>query len=330
MTHEGAVVTDGDRMSGGRPAPLVIGIAMSMILGACATPPQTLRYMNPQEPALYTAKQQALKDAPNGSSGQAVKNDWKFYEAQGDQAMDHGMIHEAATAYQRALALNLEKGSIHNKLGRVMLKQGDWDQAIGHFNLARQIDPADSSASEGLGLAYLNQSEDKKAKDAFEVSLESNPDIAAPYNGLGIMYDREGVHGLAGVFFETALLLEPQNAHYHNNLGYSLLLSGELDKAIASLETAVRLDPAFRKAHNNLGYAYGLKGDFDRAFEEFRLATDEAGAYNNVGYLYSRIGKYQQALASFQKAIEKKPSWYVKADQNLQAVGTKRGELQNQ
>jgi Flp pilus assembly protein TadD len=128
------------------------------------------------------------------------------------------------------------------------------------------------------------------------------------------------VHGIAAVFYETALLLEPENALYYNNLGYSLLLAGEVDQAIPHLEKAVQLDPRFRKARNNLGYAYGLKGEFSRALLQFRLATDEAGAYNNVGYLYLLKGNREQALAYFQKAIGQKPSWYVKAGQNLKAA----------
>jgi len=68
------------------------------------------------------------------------------------------------------------------------------------------------------------------------------------------------------------------------------------------------------------GYAYGLKGDDLRAFEEFRKATDEAGAYNNLGYLYYKMGRYPQAVDSFKKAIESRPVWYVKAAENREAV----------
>jgi Flp pilus assembly protein TadD len=162
--------------------------------------------------------------------------------------------------------------------------------------------------------------EDPKAEEALTKALEYDPDLADAYNGLGILQDREGNHDLAMGFYQRALSIDPESAAYHNNLGYSLLMVKDLDGAIISLREAVRRDPGFRKAHNNLGYAYGLNGDDAMAFEEFRLATDEAGAHNNLGYLYYQTDQYPKAAASFEKAIEASPVWYIKAAENQEFI----------
>jgi len=52
----------------------------------------------------------------------------------------------------------------------------------------------------------------------------------------------------------------------------------------------------------------------------FKKCGDKASAYNNIGYLYMTEQKYKQALEAFEKAIETKPKYYAKAQENREAV----------
>ena len=54
---------------------------------------------------------------------------------------------------------------------------------------------------------------------------------------------------------------------------------------------------------------------------EMRIETDRARAHNNLGCVYLAEGKMEKAAQCFHKAIEINPTFYVKANENLQKVG---------
>jgi tetratricopeptide (TPR) repeat protein len=58
-------------------------------------------------------------------------------------------------------------------------------------------------------------------------------------------------------------------------------------------------------------------GRYGDALEAFRKGGGEAAAYNNIGYIYMTDGKYEEAIKTLEKAIEIRPSFYVKANENL-------------
>ncbi len=62
--------------------------------------------------------------------------------------------------------------------------------------------------------------------------------------------------------------------------------------------------------------ALGKLERYSDALNAFRRAGDDASAYNNLGMVYMGQGKYSEALAAFEKAIELKPTFYVKAHEN--------------
>jgi len=51
--------------------------------------------------------------------------------------------------------------------------------------------------------------------------------------------------------------------------------------------------------------------------EAFKKAGDEAQAYNNLGFVYMQKGEREKAIHSFEKAIESRPTFYLKASENL-------------
>ena len=72
------------------------------------------------------------------------------------------------------------------------------------------------------------------------------------------------------------------------------------------------------KVANNLGLALAKLGQFHQAFDAFKQGTDEAKAYNNVGISLLEAGQPLRAMACFEKAIELQPSFYEKANGNLE------------
>src|SRR5205823_12395896 len=77
---------------------------------------------------------------------------------------------------------------------------------------------------------------------------------------------------------------------------------------------------AQERVYNNLGLTLTKLGRYEEALEAFTQGGDKAKAYNNVGVVYFADGKYPEAIAFFRKALALNPSYYAKANENLQAA----------
>jgi tetratricopeptide (TPR) repeat protein len=62
--------------------------------------------------------------------------------------------------------------------------------------------------------------------------------------------------------------------------------------------------------------------------EAFKKGGDEAKAYNNMGFVYLKMGERDKAIRSFEKAIEIRPTFYLKASENLKKAKMDREDEQ--
>jgi len=115
-------------------------------------------------------------------------------------------------------------------------------------------------------------------------------------------------------------LIKPDSAAIYNDLGVSLYLNGKFDKAADAFLNAFNLEPENRRICNNLGLALYRMGNTDDALEAFKRGNNEAAAYNNIGYLKMKDKQYEKAVAALEQAIERNPSYYVKAQKNIEKV----------
>ena len=111
--------------------------------------------------------------------------------------------------------------------------------------------------------------------------------------------------------------MAPDQAANHNNLGLNYMVRGEYPEAALSFLHALALDKDNIRIKNNLASAYLLSGDKDNAVEIFKGTVGEAGAYNNVGYLLMTQGNFDEAEQAFKKALQLNPSYYLRAQENL-------------
>jgi Flp pilus assembly protein TadD len=74
----------------------------------------------------------------------------------------------------------------------------------------------------------------------------------------------------------------------------------------------------------NLGLLYTRREKYSDAYNSFRRVLDEAEAINNMGYICLMEGHYDIAERLFQAAIEKSPSYFVAANENLKTVAELR------
>jgi tetratricopeptide (TPR) repeat protein len=181
-----------------------------------------------------------------------------------------------------------------------------------------------------LGIALLKTGNVDEAMVHYQKALEINPDFAEAHNNLGNFLFQKGSVDEAMVHYQKALEINPDYAEAHYNLGYALLKMGNVDEAIAHLQKALQINPDYAEAHNNLGYALIQKGSVDEATAHFQKALqinpDYADAHNNLGNILLEKGSVDEAIIHFQKALQIKPD-FAEAHKNLSNALLQKGRV---
>jgi tetratricopeptide (TPR) repeat protein len=179
-----------------------------------------------------------------------------------------------------------------------------------------------------FGIALLKTGNVDEAMVHYQKALEIKPDFAEAHNNLGNFLFQKGSVDEAIVRYQMALEINPDYAEAHYNLGNALLKMGNVDEAIAHLQKALQINPDYAEAHNNLGYALIQKGRVDEATAHFQKALqinpDYADAHNNLGNILLEKGRVDEAIIHFQKALQIKPD-FAEAHKNLSNALLQKG-----
>jgi len=241
------------------------------------------------------------------------------YEKLGNQYLQQGSMDEAFVQYNKALRLNPKESTVCYKVGLLFLRRGLADEALKEFQGILKEDEGYALAYEGTGQAFMQMGKYDEAEENFHKALQLNPDLWLSHNFLGMIYDRKSHFKDAIAHYELAMAIKPDQDIVLNNLGVSYYLKGEYEKSAEILLKALGAGsiPKNPKIYNNLGLVLGKLGRYEEALEAFKKVGDRAVAYNNLGYVYFLQGRHKEAIAAFEKAIEIKPSFYHRANENL-------------
>lgn len=162
-----------------------------------------------------------------------------------DLAIKIGAAELAEQAARTLIGLFPEAISPSLLLGRALIEQGHWRQALDHFRWVLAIHPLDSSAWVGLATALAvagRQSEARAAlgRAALHDPLDSQlltPGVAPlPREGLGVSYLRQGHAEIARVELAAALDERPDRDDIRCYLIEALRRCGALDEALTMLD----------------------------------------------------------------------------------------------
>lgn len=229
-----------------------------------------------------------------------------------------GRIHQsrnnialAEKAYLKAVEANPDNFASSQQLGIIYAKAGRISESKAYLIKAIDADQARHENGEQVG--------------RFELLTESVVnqlivDISSPidsYVGLGVLSDLEGRNDVAKRLYEKALQIDHRYVKALINLGYSHYMSGNYHIAKRVITTALQFEPGNEKALNNLALVHLALGENSLALNVFMRQMDAPEALNNVGYFLILQGKPDQAIPYLQQAIDKKPSYYKIANENL-------------
>jgi tetratricopeptide (TPR) repeat protein len=225
--------------------------------------------------------------------------DRKYEKALAHFRVAHDLAERLGNTQLRAWSLN-GLGNVYDNLGR-------YEEAIGSFERAIDLDPEDAHPHNGLGNVYYQQGRYEEAIAAYQRAIELDPEIAYPHNGLGNVYYQQGRYEEAIAAYQRAIELDPEVAYPHNNLGSVYADLGRYEEAIAAYQRAIDLDPEDASPHNGLGNVYDQQGRYEEAIAAYQRAIDldpeVAYPHNNLGNVYRAQSRHEEAIKAYKQAL---------------------------
>ncbi len=95
----------------------------------------------------------------------------------GGSLRDMGRLAEAMAVLERGLAADEERPDLHNTMGVCLYKNGQFEQAIGHFQRAVDLNPASAIDYANLGVNYSRIGNNEAAVEFLSLALTLDPGL---------------------------------------------------------------------------------------------------------------------------------------------------------
>jgi predicted CXXCH cytochrome family protein len=185
---------------------------------------------------------------------------------------------EAKLALEQALRLNPDLPDLHNYLGGLLVRGGDWTGAEKEFRAALRIQPGVAEWQANLANLLASRQQVAEARYYFELSLRLKPNYAASRLGYARLLANTNQIDEAERQAQAAVAADAGLAASHELWGDLLDVKGDASGAARELQEAVRLQPDFWRAHYELGAVLQRKGDVSGALEHLRIAAQGTDA----------------------------------------------------
>ena len=209
------------------------------------------------------------------------------------------------------------------KIGSLLVRQGNIDEAEKYFSSALALRPDYVPALNELGVIFANQQKTAPATKCFSDVARINPGYVEVYLNWGFMEQGEGNMAHATAHYHEAADLQPDSPAAYFYQAILLAMQHQGKDSISRFQAAVWMNPQFWQARYLLGVELAEANKVDEALAQFsevtRLRPDFAKGHLNYAVALAKQGKLQEALKEFQVTLQLNPTNQT-AQRNLQAV----------
>lgn len=195
------------------------------------------------------------------------------------------------------------------------LKQ--YDNAIGEYQRAIQLDANFAGAYNGLGYAYRAKEDYAAAEKAFQDYIRLVPDEANPYDSMADLYLKMGKYDLAIENYKKAAELNPNFAFSQRKIGTCLVFQGKFNEAREAFSSALQMEPTPSGRVVDMGMialSFVYEGNLGEALKQidgaFQMAVEtgnpqqQASLHSMKCRIYLENGQYDQAMNSLAACIK--------------------------
>jgi len=205
-----------------------------------------------------------------------------------------------------------ERLAAHNNRGLVALDEGEIDDAIGHFERARQSDEASPTVIlNNLAEAWRRKGDPDRARRFAREALAADAGNKQAEMILARIEESGGRHADAERHLRRALEIDPGFAQAHARLGALLEARGDDAAALAAYRRAVAITPLSPDEYTRIGEIHRRRGELDRAVEAFeealRCDARHVAALNNLGLTLQEMGRFDEARRLYARGLTIRP-----------------------
>lgn len=225
-----------------------------------------------------------------------------------ERLMGQGKVDEAITLLEQSARTEPTIPGLESQLGKAYYRKRDFQQAIIHFEKARQQQPRDGEITQLLGLSFYSLGQWAKAIPLLEEVQSRLPqtEIDGPYL-LGICYLHTQQLEKARAALARMFSVPPESAMAYLMLAKMMVRQRNEEQAVPELQRALTIDPRLPMAHFLLGEIYLFKSNPQLALEEFRKELEVNPTvwlvYWRLGDAYGRLEKYDEAVKALKQSI---------------------------
>jgi predicted O-linked N-acetylglucosamine transferase (SPINDLY family) len=255
----------------------------------------------------------------------------KIINNQGVNLAKQGKFAQAATYFQRAIALNPTEAEFHNNLGIALTEQGQPTEAIACYQQAITLNPNYAQAYYNLGNTFKEQGKFEQAAQAYQQAITLNPQIASMHLNLGNVFQEQGQFAQAIACYQRALTLNPINANIYLNFGVALRRQGKFIDATDWLQRALAFNNNLAEAHYNLGLVFKERSQLEQAKASYQqvitLKPDYPSVHQQLAAVFQQQGQLSKAIDYYQQALALTPD-DLGVQQNLCSALIEQGNIE--
>ncbi len=270
--------------------------------------------------------QKQMNDIKSSSNPSPMESP-ETYSQYGDRYRASGNIPLALKNYQRALAINPDLATTHERLAAIYQLQGNAMEAIASFSKAIQLNPQSLESQLGIGNAYQQMGWTELAIAHFQQALEIAPDrfLAEYHCKLGDSLKERGKIAEAIACYERAIATNPDDVNGYRSLALVFIKQHDPDSVNTIYERAdVHNSELLQsKDYNLLGVAWLQKSNLvkDEDFVNFankaiacferaiQIDPTYADAHCNLGSALIRQDRVKDAIIAYKEAIDIEPNF---------------------
>jgi tetratricopeptide (TPR) repeat protein len=259
------------------------------------------------DPRMIPAYEAALERSPSNPV---------LWSHLGDALVQADNDREAAGKFARAVGIKPDYVWALGELGDT-LNDGheDYAGAIDAYEKALELDPENGTLWAHLGNSLKNAGRPREAVDAFRKGLELEPAFAWAWRRLGDTYHDDLDRYEEGIAaYEKAVKHDPRDHRARTYLGVALASVERYDSALASLRKGVELKPDYAWGWRKLGNALKEGPElYEEAIDAYRKALEhdpeDHYAWSLMAGCLAELGRLEEAATAYEKAVALEPTY---------------------